>query len=287
MVNRRGRILQQVWICIQYLFCHPKFYIAFFLLFLVTLTLYGDMCQFLAAAQERVQIFEPFIFSLNSRHYKVILTLLLILLLGDGPFFPSNYTNSLIRLGRTKWFAAQSLYAAVVIVLYLVFAQLVFMMIGFGHFDTSNQWSTVIQRAALKNLSSETLGISLSFNFPIDVLDVGKPVPLFFLSLFFAFLLYFLVALIFMTFNLYRVPGCGLAIVGGLMALGYAIDNGILSKALTVASPFSLAGISSLPFSRNSLLYTFMFYITLYLFLLVIVMRKLKTLDIIVCESER
>lgn len=198
--------------------------LAFLILFLLCITMTEEYVSYSRDMDLAIQLFEPFILMFTQRYALIFLTLIFLLLYQDVPFIDESSAYQLIRGSRSTWVLGQLLYILLSTFVFLLFALVTCMLFGMTMSFTANMWSETAKFTAYGGAVEQSAPI------PLRLIQNTTPIE----AVLSVFLLFFLGALalntILFAMNLRKKKFLGLAVIAGLIFIGYLITTDILLK---------------------------------------------------------
>ena len=252
---------------IRRLLTSPRLYIALLITSCCIWMSFGNVSFVLAEEGKVLQATELFSFSFSNRIPQWFFTLGILLLLVDIPFLHEGLSIRLVRSTRFRWFVGQILFSLITIIFYILFIQVLLMVIVSNTLSFSNSWSDTIQIAARLPSSAaiKQLGVSIAMDFPLNIVLNSTPLTTFIITLIYNSLLFFVFSLICLIFNVKYRTGAGCFVIVSLLMLRYLIDNSMLplSKYLILISPCNLAAPQVKGVGFSSFLYVVVFFLAI------------------------
>lgn len=208
---------------------NPRIWMAFLCAFVFCVMLSGRALVFAKNYDTNMQILEPFVWAFGNGNSVMMVSLLLLLFVGDMPFVTDLTPYTLIRTKRKIWLLGQMLYVVLVTVIYLFFLLLVFCILCAPMSFIGNLWS---ETGALLGYSG--VGAKIALPSSVKIMEMSTPYKCT-ASIFLLMVLYtLLAATIMMIFNLEKNRFGGVLSLFILNLYGLLLDPQIIAKIFRI-----------------------------------------------------
>ncbi|MCD2493426.1 hypothetical protein LQE92_12455 [Lacrimispora sp. NSJ-141] len=148
-------------------FVSPRFYIALILAGILFQQIEGPIRTLCAQTGYSIT---PWLFPhLTSLYYiQNIVTLGVVLIFCDAPFIKNNTPYTMIRTGRSRWFAAQVGYIAAVSLIYCLFLYFISIILILPYLKIDMGWGKIIGTLAQTDAASQIGTVKLEYQMIID-----------------------------------------------------------------------------------------------------------------------
>lgn len=283
-----GEILRFVWYDIRRLLTSPRLYFSLLVVYACLRLCFGSVYLYPEESGESLQALELFIFASCNRLPQCMLSIGVLLILGDTPFLHEGVSVYLIRTSRFRWLIGQILFCLVTIVCYMFVVEIMLLSMSGNGVSFANEWSDPVVLASQITSGASLLYIDMIFTFPMNIILSGTPYAIFALTLLYNTFLLMTFVLICLVCNLNWKTGVGCFGVVALLGWRSLIDgygNGRFS-GLVLFSPCNLATISDRNVTRGTIIYTCMFFSCVCGFLTIWGYNKMRSLDVLKGEKE-
>lgn len=280
-------VLRFVWYDIRRLLTSPRLYFSLFVVYACLRLCFGSVYLYPEESGESLQALELFIFASCNRLPQCMLSIGVLLILGDAPFLHEGMSVYLIRTSRLRWLMGQILFCLVTIVCYLLVVEIMLLSMSGNGVSFANEWSDTIVLASQITSGASLLYINMIFTFPMNIILSGTPYAIFALTLLYNTLLLMMFALICLAFNIRWKTGVGCLGVVALLGLRSLIDgygNGRFS-GLLLFSPCNLATVSDRTVTLGTVGYTVIFFLCACGLLVIWGYNKMRSADVLKGEK--
>lgn len=237
----------EIWVLIRHnfrrLLTRPRFYAALVATVCSLLIPYYKLPAFLAENNLTSQFGEPFILVISSRITQWLLTLSFLLLAGDAPFLHDGMDSLLIRTNKRKWLTAQILYMFGLVVVWLVFVELVILVLLAPNISFANKWSVHMLTVSRLRGDSRILGLEVGVTATPYLIHQGLPLKVFGTAFVYGTLLFFYFGMWGMFWNLLTKRSYGCLMVTFFLSLRFALYNLFFSDTVARLSPANLVDL--------------------------------------------